>query len=77
MPGSLENFYQEAGRAGRDKKKAHCVIVFSEYDPNRSDFLLNSGLSLSELRHEFAKINDNKKTNDDVTRAIWVSFRRL
>ncbi len=71
MPGSLENFYQEAGRAGRDQKKSCCVIVFSEYDPNRSDLLLDSSLSLPELRRNFASIDSGRKTSDDVTRAIW------
>jgi ATP-dependent DNA helicase RecQ len=29
IPTSLEAFYQEAGRAGRDKKRAICVVIFS------------------------------------------------
>jgi len=30
MPPSLEAFYQEAGRAGRDRQKAICALLFSE-----------------------------------------------
>ncbi|MCK4391465.1 RecQ family ATP-dependent DNA helicase, partial [Candidatus Bipolaricaulota bacterium] len=30
MPPSLEAFYQEAGRAGRDRQKAICTLLFSE-----------------------------------------------
>ncbi|MCK4580552.1 MAG: ATP-dependent DNA helicase RecQ, partial [Dehalococcoidia bacterium] len=30
MPPSLEAFYQEAGRAGRDRQKAVCTLLFSE-----------------------------------------------
>lgn len=32
IPGSLENYLQEAGRAGRDTQQAHCVLLFDEQD---------------------------------------------
>ncbi|WP_223955402.1 RecQ family ATP-dependent DNA helicase [Aeromonas caviae] len=32
IPGSLENYLQEAGRAGRDTRQAHCVLLFDEQD---------------------------------------------
>ena len=32
VPGSLENYLQEAGRAGRDGDPAHCVLLFAKGD---------------------------------------------
>ncbi len=32
VPGSLENYLQEAGRAGRDRQSAHCVLLYSTDD---------------------------------------------
>jgi len=38
LPDTLEAYYQEAGRAGRDGKKAYAVII---YHPGDKDLLLN------------------------------------
>ena len=35
MPGSLENYLQEAGRAGRDREAAHCVLLYTAEDVER------------------------------------------
>lgn len=34
-PGSLENYLQESGRAGRDREAARCVLLFSSEDVER------------------------------------------
>ncbi len=35
IPGSLENYLQEAGRAGRDRYPARCVLLYSKDDVER------------------------------------------
>ncbi|WP_419921266.1 RecQ family ATP-dependent DNA helicase [Candidatus Poriferisodalis sp.] len=35
IPSSLENYLQEAGRAGRDQEQAHCVLLYTKEDVER------------------------------------------
>ena len=52
MPTSLEAYYQEAGRAGRDGEPADCVLLFSQGDLHTANMLIQSSNENEELTEE-------------------------
>jgi ATP-dependent DNA helicase RecQ len=71
LPGTIEAFYQEAGRAGRDGKPSRCVLLYDTKDRQLQEHFIASMIpSELELRRVWAYLH---AARDDQNR---VSVRR-
>ena len=79
LPGSIESFYQEAGRAGRNGKFSKCVLLVSNDNPERSQTLLDPKNSVDTLRNVMdTEVSFNNA--DDISRSLFFhleSFRGI
>ena len=55
MPKSIEAYYQEAGRAGRDGRDAHCLLLY-----NKKDNIINKSLIIRSIQ-ENRRLSENEK----------------
>ena len=61
MPSSIEGYYQEAGRAGRDRRAAHCVLLLIDNDAQRNRRLLADD----------ASVRASGSARDDIGTSLW------
>ena len=50
MPKNIENYYQEAGRAGRDGSPAECILLFAQQDLMINRMLIENNESTEDTR---------------------------
>ncbi|MDZ5252231.1 DNA helicase RecQ [Clostridium sp. LIBA-8841] len=56
FPKSIENYYQEIGRGGRDGSLAKCYLLYSEQDIRLMDYLISSTTEISRRTIELKKL---------------------
>ena len=76
LPSSLEAYYQEAGRAGRDDRPARCVLLYAAKDRGLQEwFIENDSPTQYELRYllttlrRFARDDQVRVSDAELTRA--------
>lgn len=74
LPQSLESFYQEAGRAGRNRQPAHCMVVSTVHSSEQAEFLLAPGISNDEARDRYRTVEQDWDCKDDIVRNLFFFF---
>ena len=57
LPKSMDGYYQETGRAGRDGKPAHCLLLFSMADVPRARYFINKIHNSQEKRNASVRLD--------------------
>ena len=69
--GSLESYYQQIGRAGRDRKQAYAVAVLHDQDPEHTDKVLDARRNFEEAKEAYENYH---RRNDDIGTAMFFHF---
>jgi ATP-dependent DNA helicase RecQ len=71
IPGSVEAYYQEAGRAGRDGEAAVCELLFNYADTRTQEFFIDgANPSATTVRQIYQYLLNEADTNHEVFRTL-------
>ncbi len=78
LPETLEAYYQEAGRAGRDGKKSYAVLLWSPSDVEKRRYLLDNNFPTeSDVRALYKMLIDSSLSSRTVVLAREALLKKL
>jgi ATP-dependent DNA helicase RecQ len=85
IPGDIESYFQEAGRAGRDGKTAYCILLYHKSDLSTQQYFIQSTFPedvelnslLTSLRHRNVGVDPILIRPDELAEESGIDIERL